>query len=98
MWVARPTAKGASPFWIGFKLHLDVADGQIPISCVLTSASLNDTQVAVPLAQLTAQRVTSLYDLMDAGYVSEQIREHSIRLGHVPLIPRRKNEAPEPLE
>jgi len=39
-----------------------------PISGVLTSASLNDTQAAVPLSLLTAQRVTSLYDLMDAGY------------------------------
>jgi hypothetical protein len=94
----KTNSKGNKAYWVGYKLHLDVADGQIPISCVLTSASLNDTQVAVPLAQLTAQRVTSLYDLMDAGYVSEQIREHSIRLGHVPLIPRRKNEAPEPLE
>lgn len=94
----KTNSKGNKAYWVGYKLHLDVADGQIPISCVLTSASLNDTQVAVPLAQLTAQRVTSLYDLMDAGYVSEQIRQHSIRLGHVPLIPRRKNEAPEPLE
>ena len=94
----KTNSKGNKAYWVGYKLHLDVADGQIPISCVLTSASLNDTQVAVPLAELTAQRVTSLYDLMDAGYVSEQIREHSIRLGHVPLIPRRKNEAPEPLE
>jgi hypothetical protein len=59
-------------------LHLDAADGQIPISCVLTSASLNDTQVAVPLALLTAQRVTSLYDLMDSGHDSDQIREHSV--------------------
>jgi len=24
---------GHKSFWIGYKLHLDVADGQIPISC-----------------------------------------------------------------
>ena len=29
--------------WIGYKLHIDVADGQIPISCILTSASLHDS-------------------------------------------------------
>jgi hypothetical protein len=28
----------------GYKLHLDVADGDIPISAVLTSASLHDSQ------------------------------------------------------
>lgn len=93
----KTNSKGNKSYWVGYKLHLDVADGQIPISCVLTSASVNDTQVAVPLALLTAQRVTNLYDLMDAGYVSDQIREHSAKLGHVPIIPYRKNEAPEPL-
>jgi hypothetical protein len=44
----------------------------------------------VPLALLTEQRLTSLYDLMDMGYDSQQIREHSAQLGHVPLIPQRK--------
>ena len=93
----KTNSKGNKTYWVGYKLHLDVADGQIPISCVLTSASLNDTQVAVPLAVQTAQRVTSLYDLMDAGYVSAQIREHSMQLGHVPIIPRRKDENQPPL-
>ena len=74
----KTNSKGNKTYWVGYKLHVDVADGQIPISCVLTSASLNDTQVAIPLALLTAQRATSLYDLMDAGYDSDQIREHSV--------------------
>jgi hypothetical protein len=93
----KTNSKGSKYFWVGYKMHVDVADGQIPISCVLTSASLNDTQAAVPLALLTAQRVTSLYDLMDTGYDSEQIRQHSIGLGHVPLIPRAKRGSPEPV-
>ena len=93
----KTNSKGSKYFWIGYKLHLDVADGQIPISCVLTSASLNDTQAAVPLALQTAQRVTSLYDLMDAGYDSEQIREHSVQLGHVPIIPQRKHGSEQPV-
>ena len=91
----KTNSKGSKNFWIGYKLHLDVADGQIPISGVLSSASLNDTQVAVPLTLLTAQRVTNLYDLMDAGYDSDQIREHSVQLGHVPIIPRRKQRGSE---
>ena len=82
----KTNSKGSKYFWIGYKLHVDMADGQIPISCALTSASLNDSQVAVPLATLTARRVTSLYDLMDSGYDCDLIREHSRGLHHVPLI------------
>jgi hypothetical protein len=87
----KPNSKGVREYWRGYKLHLDVADGQIPISCVLTSASLNDNQVAIPLALLTAERATSCYDLMDAGYDSEAIRSHSRGLGHAPIIPHQKH-------
>jgi hypothetical protein len=37
----KRNAKGHTTSWIGYKLHLDVADGDIPISAVLTSASLH---------------------------------------------------------
>ncbi len=82
----KRNSKGHPSYWIGYKLHLDVADGGIPISCILTSASVNDSQVAIPLATLTAQRVDNLYDLMDSAYDAHLIREKSIALGHVPLI------------
>src|SRR5215467_3210307 len=45
------------------------------------------------MAEMTAQRVTSLYDLMDKGYESELIREHSQKLGHVPIMDRQKRGA-----
>ena len=79
-------SKGHPSYWVGYKLHLDVADGGIPISCILTSASVNDSQVAIPLATMTAERVVNLYDLMDAAYDATLIREKSLALGHVPLI------------
>ena len=82
----KKNSKGYKDTWVGYKLHIDVADGQIPISCLLTSASLHDSQAAIPLATLSAERTTNLYDLMDAAYDAEQIREHSRSLGHVPLI------------
>lgn len=82
----KRNSKGHPSYWIGYKLHLDVADGGIPNSCLLTSASVNDSQVAIPLATLTAQRVDNLYDLMDAAYDAHLIREKSMALGHVPLI------------
>src|SRR5436853_2693936 len=82
----KKSSKGHQQYWRGYKLHLDVADGQIPISAVLTGASVHDSQVAIPLATMTAQRVTSLYDLMDAAYDADEIHAHSRSLGHVPLI------------
>ncbi len=68
-------AKGFQIRWTDYKLHIDTADGDIPISCVLTSASVHDSQVAIPLATLTAGRVTSLYDLMDSAYDGAEIRD-----------------------
>lgn len=98
--VGRKTnSKGLLEYWIGYSFHVDWADGGIPISCILTSASTNDTQVAIPLAETTAQRVTSLYDLMDAGYDADLIREHSIKLNHVPIIaPTNRNNRYTPLD
>lgn len=77
---------GDTQYWRGYKLHLDVADGQIPISAVLTSASVHDSQVAIPLATLSTQRVTYCYALMDAAYDAQHIREQTRQLGHVPII------------
>lgn len=83
---SKKNSKGYKETWIGYKLHIDAGDGQIPISCVLTSASLHDSQVAFPLAEMTNKKVTSLYDLMDSAYDAPIIKEHSKSLGHVPII------------
>src|SRR5271165_1480486 len=89
---AKRNAKGHVINWTGYKLHIDTADGDIPISCLLTSASVHDSQAAIPLASITAGRVTSLYDLMDSAYDAPEIRDKSRALGHAPIIdakPRR---------
>ena len=83
---AKKNHQGNEEYWRGYKLHLDVADGQIPISAVLTSASVHDSQVAIPLATMSTQRVTYLYELMDAAYNAYHITEQSRALGHVPII------------
>ena len=82
----KRNAKGYKETWVGYKLHIDSADGEIPISCVLTAASVHDSQVAIPLATITAGRVTSLYDLMDSAYDAAPIKQHSRDLNHVPII------------
>ena len=84
----KKNSKGYKETWIGYKLHLDVACGQIPISCVLTSASVHDSQVAIPLMTMTSERVVYLYETMDAAYDAEIIDGRSKALGHVPLIDR----------
>jgi len=82
----KKNSQGNTEYWRGYKLHLDVADGQIPISVVLTSASLHDSQVAIPLATMTTQRVTYCYEVMDSAYDAYHIKEQSRVLGHVPIV------------
>ena len=94
----KRNAQGRKEIWVGYKLHLDVADGEIPISFELTSASVNDMLVAIPLAQSSAQRVQSCYELMDAGYDCTAIREHGRESEHVPIIPYQKRGEQEPAE
>ncbi len=89
----KRNAKGHQESWTGYKLHIDAIDGGIPVSCLLTSASVHDSQAAIPLARLTASRVDNLYDLMDSAYDAPEIRAFSEQLGHVPIIdvnPRRR--------
>lgn len=93
----KHNSKGRMEQWAGYSLHVDWADGEIPISALLTSASMHDSQAAIPLATISAKRVTNLYDIMDAAYDDSLIRQHSIDLNHVPIIdqnPRNKSKQP----
>lgn len=58
----------------------------MPLAALLTSASVHDSRAAIPLSRITGDRVTNLYDVMDAGYCSHKLRSHCRDLGHVPLI------------
>ena len=82
----KRNSKGYQESWKGYKLHVDVADGDIPISLILTSASVHDSQAAIPLSLITKGRTTHFYSLMDAAYDSQIIRDYEVSLGHVPLI------------
>jgi len=84
----KKNAKGYTETWNGYKLHVDVNDIGLPLSAVLTSASVHDSQVAIPLIKLTSGKVTYCYDLMDAAYDAGQVWEQSTELGHVPIIDR----------
>ena len=58
-------AQGYKISWNGDKQHIDTVDCGVVVSALLTSASVHDSQTAVPLALITQSRVTSSYDLMD---------------------------------
>ncbi len=97
---AKTNSQGHEHYWRGYKLHWDIADGQIPISAVLTSASVHDSQVAIPLMTMTSGRVVHLYELMDSAYDADAIHEHCRQLNHVPIIaphPRRGTKKPSQL-
>ena len=82
----KKNSKGYKESWTGYKLHLDCIDGDIPVSTVLTCASLHDSQAAIPLSQMSQDRITNLYDLMDSAYDAPQIHSFSKNLGHKPII------------
>jgi hypothetical protein len=94
---SKRNSQGHTETWKGYKFHLDWADGKYPVSCLLTSASVHDSQAAIPLMTMTSGRVRYLYELMDAAYDAKAIEATSLSLGHVPIIDRnsRKGEKPE---
>ena len=83
---AKVNAKSLKKSWVGYKFHIDTADAGILISCILSSASLQDSQVAIPLAELSAQRVTNLYECMDSAYDAAQVHDHSRKHDRVSTI------------
>jgi Transposase DDE domain/Transposase domain (DUF772) len=84
----KRNSKGFQETWIGYKLHLDTANGIVPIAAILTAASTHDSQVAIPLARTSEQRVVWLYDLMDAAYDAQPIIDDCLASGRVPVIDR----------
>jgi hypothetical protein len=82
----KTNTKGHLQWWIGYKLHLTASDHGVPLAGIISSASMHDSQAAIPLAKLTAQRVDNFYDLMDSAYYAPGVIEHSTSLGHVPII------------
>ena len=83
---SKKNSQGYLETWRGYKFHITAGDGEIPLSCILTSASVHDSQAALPLMKMTEGRVQHLYDVMDAAYDAKDIRLYSLMAGRVPLI------------
>ena len=93
------TGSNGNPlYWSGYKLHADWSDEGIPISYLVTSASLHDSQVAIPLTVMSSKRAVYLYELMDAGYDVPEIEEMSRKYNHIPIIKPNKRRSTNPRE
>jgi Transposase DDE domain/Transposase domain (DUF772) len=82
----KKSAQGYTKIWKGYKLHAAVDDHCIPLAIIVTSASLNDCEAAIPLITKTHQAAKNFYHLMDAAYDHPEIKKCSISLGCVPII------------
>jgi hypothetical protein len=83
---SKVSSKGHRLNWIGYKFHVDVADGAIPISCKLTSASVADPIMAIPLSIMSSQKVNSFYEVMDKAYYVKAISQFIDSKGRKALI------------
>jgi len=82
----KQNSKGNREVWVGGSLHISAVDGDIPITAFYSGANVHDSSLALPLIQETSKRVNYLYDLQDAGYDADIIREFSIKHNHRPII------------
>ncbi len=56
---SKVNSQGYKISWKGYKLHLDTIDGDIPVSAILTSASVHDSQAALPLSTMTDKKINA---------------------------------------
>ena len=73
-WGVKRNSKGVRETWRGYKLHVAVSDGDVPTAMIVTSASVHDSQVAIPLMQRTRESCTMLYDLLDDEHGGRTVR------------------------
>jgi transposase len=90
-WGTKTNSQGNKHTWKGYKTHITWTDGNIPIAAITTSASVHDSQVAIPLIRTAANRAKIIYDLMDGAYIASSIRQASEEVGHVPIIAPKPN-------
>ena len=89
-WGAKKNSQGNMSYWKGYKIHLDVTDFGIPVTAIITGANVHDSQLAIPMEQITGRKITYLYSLMDAAYDAEPIISVVKNGNHVPLIDQNK--------
>ena len=85
-WGVKRDSHGKPKHWKGGKIHAAVTRDGIPVAVAYTSASLHDSQVMIPLVKKATERMEHGFDLADAAYDAETIREASAEEGNVAVI------------
>lgn len=94
-WGCKRDSQGKTKFWKGGKAHVGTTRDGVPVAFVYTSANLHDSQAAIPLMKQASERLEYHFDLMDAAYDADPIRDESRELGHVPIIDFNARRSPE---
>jgi hypothetical protein len=92
----KHNSKGRVQYWHGYKLHVDVAEDGLPLAALTTSASLHDSQAAIPLSKMSHERCFGCYKLMDKAYWAKPILDFERSLGSVPIVPGKVTRAGDP--
>jgi Transposase DDE domain/Transposase domain (DUF772) len=82
----KRSSQGYTMIWKGYKLHVAINEDCVPLAAILTSASLNDCEVAIPLMKKSHKVALNLYNIMDAAYDHPEIRQAAISDGRIPII------------
>lgn len=93
----KKNSQGFKETWIGYSFQVDVTEWGVPTAALTTSASLHDSQPAIPLHRLSRSRIgTIFYNLMDAAYDATAIRDEISEGQTVPIIDRNRRRGPKP--
>ena len=97
-WGCKKDSGGHVHSWKGYKVHIDWADGEVPLTVVTTSAWVHDSQLAIPMSQMTSMRCLFFYELMDSAYDAAAIWQQIKDSGRVPIIDANKRNGQVPEE
>ena len=67
-----------------------MTDNGLPVTALYTGADVHDSQLAIPMEQITSSRIKFCYTVMDSAYNSCVIEEFIKSQGHVPIIDPKK--------
>jgi hypothetical protein len=85
-WGCKINSQGNKYYWKGYKLHLDVTDYGLPVTAIFTGANVHDSQLAIPMEQITERRCTFLYSVMDSAYDAQIIDKFIRDKNRIPII------------
>jgi hypothetical protein len=91
----KKNSEGNVSFWKGYKLHLDASDTGFPLTAVAAATNVHNSQLALPMEQLTEMKVPFCYSLMDSAYDSKVIDGFIRSHRRIPIIDPNKNPRPK---